>query len=44
LLNHASIKSSLFVGGNSDIKMEGWAAVGKVLSSKKNIKKLYLGE
>jgi hypothetical protein len=34
----------LFVGGNSGIGKEEWAAVGWVLSSKRNFKKLALGE
>jgi hypothetical protein len=34
----------LFVGGNNGIGIEGWAAVGRALSSKKNLKKLNLGE
>jgi hypothetical protein len=36
--------SILFVGDNRGIRMEGWAAVGRALSSKRNLKKLYLGE
>jgi hypothetical protein len=36
--------SILFVGGNSGIGMEGWAAVGLALSTKRNLKKLYLGD
>jgi hypothetical protein len=34
----------LFVGNNSDIGKEGWAAVGRALSSKKNLKKFDLSE
>lgn len=32
----------LFVGKNSDIRMEGWLALGRVLSSKRFLMKLYL--
>jgi hypothetical protein len=34
----------LLVGDNRDIGMEGWAAVGRALSSKKNLKKLDLSK
>jgi hypothetical protein len=34
----------LFVGGNKGIGVEGWAAVGRALSSKRNLKKLDLCE
>jgi hypothetical protein len=34
----------LFVAGNYGIRMEGWAAVGRALPSKMNLKKLNLGE
>jgi hypothetical protein len=34
----------LFVDDISGIGMEGWAAVGRALSSKNNLKKLDLGE
>jgi hypothetical protein len=36
--------SILFVGSNSGIEIEGWAAVARALSSKRNLKKLDLGE
>jgi hypothetical protein len=34
----------LFLGWNKGIGMEGWAAMGRALSSKKNLKKLALGK
>jgi hypothetical protein len=34
----------LFLAGNCDIGIEEWAAVGRALSSMRNLKKLYLGE
>jgi hypothetical protein len=40
----SSPPSILFVGWNSGIEMEGWAAVGMALTSKRNLKKLNLGE
>jgi hypothetical protein len=36
--------SILFVGRNRGIGMEGWAAVASALFSKRNMKKLDLGE
>jgi hypothetical protein len=36
--------SVVFVGYNSGIGLEGWVAVGRSLSFKRNIKKLDLGE
>jgi hypothetical protein len=36
--------SILFVGRNRRIGMEGWAAVGRALPSKRNLRKLDLGE
>jgi hypothetical protein len=36
--------SILFVGYNRGIGVEGWVAVARALSSKKNLKKLNLGE
>jgi hypothetical protein len=42
---HTGITSSiLFVGDNRGIGIEGWAAVGRALSSKKKLKKLALSE
>lgn len=35
---------NLFIGENSSIGMEGWAALARVLSSQRNVKKLVLGE
>jgi hypothetical protein len=34
----------LLVGSNRGIGIEGWAAVGRALSSKRNLKKLNIGE
>jgi hypothetical protein len=36
--------SILLEGSNCGIGKEGWAAVGRALSSNKNLKTLYLGE
>jgi hypothetical protein len=41
---HESPPSILFVVGNRGIGMEGWAAVARALSSKRNLKNLDLGE
>jgi hypothetical protein len=42
---HASPPPSiLLVGYNSGIGIEGWVAVGRALSSKRNLKKLNVGE
>jgi hypothetical protein len=44
LLHESPSLSILFVEENSDIGMEGWAAVGRALSSKRNFKNLNLCE
>jgi hypothetical protein len=36
--------SILFVGGNIGIGMEGWTALAKALSSKRNLKKIDIGK